>query len=103
MFVRALLRRKKPSPRSSGRGLFSLNVVLVVVVNLGGRLFVEVARGANRLLAGECARKPGGFVPGQMVGGVHVFSVRRVLLASEDLRLLLRSEEHTSELQSPTN
>src|SRR5271157_1776478 len=72
----------------TGERAVSLNVFLVVVVNLGGCRFVEVARGANRLLAGVRARKPGGFVPGQVVGGVHVFGVWRVLLASEDLRLL---------------
>ena len=64
--------------------------LVVVVVGLGRCNFVEVARRANRLIAGEGARKPGGFVPGQMVGGLHVFGVWRVLFASEDLRLLDR-------------
>src|ERR1017187_5796324 len=71
------LRRKKTlSPVHRGEGRCSRKRALVVVrVSGGGCRVVEVARGANRALAGIGPLKPGGHVPVQMVDGVRVFGV----------------------------
>ena len=67
-----------------------LERILVVVKSaLAGAGVVEVARGANRLLAGVGDLKPGGLVPVVVADGVRVFGVRLVIFAGEDLRLLL--------------
>jgi hypothetical protein len=65
-------------------------LALVVVVSLGGRRFVEFARGANRALAGIGPRKPGGHVPVQMVDSVRVFGVGLGQFAGEALSLRSR-------------
>src|ERR1700722_3706628 len=89
MEVCGFRRNKKPSPRTSGRGLSQEKRVLVVRVGFGGCRSVELAWWANPALARIRAHKPGGHVPGQMVDGVRVFGVRLGQFAGEDLRLLL--------------
>src|ERR1700728_1593799 len=80
--------KKKPSPRSSGRGPVQSEGVLVVQV-AGWRRAVELAGGANRFFArighGESSR----FIPVQMVDGIRVFGVGFGQFAGEDLCLLL--------------
>src|ERR1017187_8245847 len=85
------LRRKKTlSPVHRGEGRCSRKRALVVVrVSGGGCRVVEVARGANRALAGIGPLKPGGHVPVQMVEGVRVFGVGLCQFGGEDLGLLL--------------
>src|ERR1700685_2925909 len=81
---------KKPSSRLPERRSFQSERVLVGPVGVAGRCrVVEVARWANRGLAGIGPLKPGGLVPVQMGDGVGVFGVRLGQLADEDLLLLL--------------
>src|SRR5208283_6117254 len=63
---------------------------LVVVVRFLWRRAIELARRTNRVFAGVGPRKPGGFVPVQVVDRVRVFHVWLVIVAREDLRLLCR-------------
>src|ERR1700689_325659 len=87
--------QKSPLPR--GRGRLQSKRVLVVQICFDRCRAIEVARGANGFLPAVGAHETGGFIPVEVVDGVRVFGVWRVIFASEDLSLL----RHPSSSESP--
>src|SRR6266487_6779483 len=88
------LRSSTPATRTSGPGAFWS-------LPLDG-LFAEVAASVNGLSADEAARRLARDWP-NTIEVAHPHRGLRLLLAQFTSPIVLRSEEHTSELQSPVH